>query len=160
MEVIHINKCPFSIYWLQSYSHPRSHRGTHGFIFRGRECSVFWRYSFRRDNCSGYKWPKINVPNKYIPKLKQGGITFSHIYLCLTLGQTGTGVLSNPWLLCLSHHFFVILYITCQILFWYPLQRSCRGVYWFHHVRPSVRPSVCRQILCRTITWVVFLRIF
>jgi hypothetical protein len=38
----------------------------------------------------------------------------------------------------------------------YPPQRSCRGVYWFHHVRPSV----CRQILCRTITWVVFLRIF
>ena len=30
----------------------------------------------------------------------------------------------------------------------YPPQRSCRGVYWFHHVRPSV----CRQILCRTIT--------
>jgi hypothetical protein len=27
-------------------------------------------------------------------------------------------------------------------------------------VRPYVRPSVCRQILCRTITWVVFLRIF
>jgi hypothetical protein len=24
----------------------------------------------------------------------------------------------------------------------------------------SVHPSVCRQILCRTITWVVFLRIF
>ena len=81
-------------------------------------------------------------------------------FFCLTLGQTGTGVLSNPWLLCLSHHFFVILYITCQILFWYPLQRSCRGVYWFHHVRPSVRPSVCRQILCRMITWVVFLRMF
>ena len=38
----------------------------------------------------------------------------------------------------------------------YPPQRSCRGVYWFHHVRPSV----CRQILCRTITWVVFLRMF
>jgi hypothetical protein len=36
-----------------------------------------------------------------------------------------------------------------------PPQRSCRGVYWFHHVLPSV----CRQILCRTITWVVFLRI-
>jgi len=26
------------------------------------------------------------------------------------------------------------------------------GVYWFHHVRPFVRPSVCRQILCCTIT--------
>ena len=67
-----------------------------------------------------------------------------------------------------------------KALLLYPPQRSCRGVYWFHHVRPSVcpsvrfavplsvrpfcrpsvRPSVCRQILCRTITWVVFLRIF
>jgi hypothetical protein len=27
-------------------------------------------------------------------------------------------------------------------------------------VRLSVHPSVCRQFLCRTITWVVFLRIF
>jgi hypothetical protein len=23
----------------------------------------------------------------------------------------------------------------------YPPQRSCRGVYWFHHVRPSVDKS-------------------
>jgi hypothetical protein len=38
----------------------------------------------------------------------------------------------------------------------YPPQLCCRGVYWFHHVRPSV----CRPILCRTITWVVFLRMF
>ena len=38
----------------------------------------------------------------------------------------------------------------------YPPQWSCRRVYLFHHVRPSI----CRQILCRTITWVVFLRIF
>jgi hypothetical protein len=40
--------------------------------------------------------------------------------------------------------------------FLYPPQQSCRGVSWFHHVRPSVhpsvRPSVCRQILCRTNT--------
>ena len=35
-----------------------------------------------------------------------------------------------------------------------PLQWSCRGVYWFHHVRPS------RQILCRMITWVMFLWMF
>ena len=48
------------------------------------------------------------------------------------------------------------LYILCIFLLLYPSQRSCRGVYWFHHVRPSCRPSVCRQILCRTITWVVF----
>ena len=38
---------------------------------------------------------------------------------CLTLGQAGTGVLSDPWPLCLSHHFFVILYITCHILLFY-----------------------------------------
>ena len=38
-------------------------------------------------------------------------------FFCLTLGQTGSGVLSDPWPLRLSHHFFVILYITCQILF-------------------------------------------
>ena len=38
-------------------------------------------------------------------------------FFCLTLRQTGSGVLSDPWPLCLSHHFFVILYITCQILF-------------------------------------------
>ena len=38
-------------------------------------------------------------------------------FFCLTLGQTGTGVLSYPWPLCLSHHFFVILYITCQFFY-------------------------------------------
>ena len=27
-------------------------------------------------------------------------------FFCLTLGQTGSGVLSDPWPLCLSHHFF------------------------------------------------------
>ena len=27
-------------------------------------------------------------------------------FFCLTLGQTGSGVLSDPWSLCLSHHFF------------------------------------------------------
>ena len=39
-------------------------------------------------------------------------------FFCLTLGQTGTGVLSYPRALCLSHHFFVILYITCQFFFY------------------------------------------
>jgi hypothetical protein len=39
-------------------------------------------------------------------------------FFCLILGQTGSGVLSDPWPLCLSHHCFVILYITCQILFY------------------------------------------
>ena len=29
--------------------------------------------------------------------------------------------------------------------FYTPPQRSCRGVYWFHHARPSIRLSVCLQ---------------
>ena len=48
-----------------------------------------------------------------------------------------------------------VMHTKFDIYIFIPPQRSCRGVYWFHHVRPSV----CRQILCRTITWVVFLRI-
>jgi hypothetical protein len=34
-----------------------------------------------------------------------------------------------------AYHFY------SSLIFLYPPQRSCRGVYWFHHVRPSVRPS-------------------
>ena len=60
-----------SIYLLQSYSHTRSYRGTYGFIFGGRECCVFWRYSSRGDNCSAYKWPKNNVQCNAIPKIKK-----------------------------------------------------------------------------------------
>ena len=37
-------------------------------------------------------------------------------FFCLTLGQTGSGVLSDPWSLCLSHLFCYVVYI-CQILF-------------------------------------------
>ena len=51
---------------------------------------------------------------------------------CLTLGQTGTGVLSNPWPLCLSHHFFVILYITCHILF-FLYRTECKITYSHDH---------------------------
>ena len=48
-------------------------------------------------------------------------------FFCLTLGQTGSGVLSDPWPLCLFHHFFVILYITCQICFLY--RTECKITY-------------------------------
>ena len=48
------------------------------------------------------------------------------------------------------------LNFSCSFLYPPPRSKSCRGVYWFHHVRPTV----CRQILCHTITWVVFLRNF
>ena len=33
--------------------------------------------------------------------------------------------------------------------FLYPPQQNCRGVYWFHHVRPSVRPSVDKSYVVR-----------
>ena len=39
-------------------------------------------------------------------------------FICLTLGQTGSGVLSDPWPLCLSHHFLCnIVYKLSKILF-------------------------------------------
>jgi hypothetical protein len=47
-----------------------------------------------------------------------------------------------------------ILRNATHVIIWHRVK--ILGVYWFHHVRPSV----CRQILCRMITWVVFLRIF
>ena len=50
---------------------------------------------------------------------------------------------------------FKNLWETYKIVFLYPPQRSCRG-----GILVSPCPSVCRQILCHTITWVVFLRIF
>ena len=52
--------------------------------------------------------------------------------------------------------YFWLHFNVLTICFIIAPQWSCRGGYWFRHVRPSV----CRQILCRTITWVVFLRIF
>jgi hypothetical protein len=42
------------------------------------------------------------------------------------------------------HLSFISLIHNPRILrsvFLYPPQQSCRGVYWFHHVRPSVDKS-------------------
>ena len=73
-------------------------------------------------------------------------------YLCLSQAKT--------WIYNVIYSIMVFLCLVKKrgdYLFCYtPPQRSCRGVYWFQHVRPSV----CRQILCRRITWVVFLRMF
>ena len=62
-------------------------------------------------------------------------------------------LLEKRWKLLKTSRWTEVKTYTFSLL---PPQRSCRGVYWFHHVHPSV----CRQILCRTITWVVFLWIF
>ena len=56
-----------------------------------------------------------------------------NFFFCLTLGQTGSGVLSDPWPLCLSHHFLVILYITCQILFFYTELNARLPIYSHDH---------------------------
>ena len=49
-----------------------------------------------------------------------------------------SGILKYPEIQKLAHLIWIIL----KHIF-IPRQRSCRGVYWFHHVRPSVRLSVC-----------------
>jgi hypothetical protein len=77
-----------------------------------------WRLSYNH-------WPIVqghqNNKTRDTHYKRQFGITelAKTFFFCLTLGQTGTGVLSYPWALCLSHHFFVILYITCQFFFFY-----------------------------------------
>jgi hypothetical protein len=35
----------------------------------------------------------------------------------------------------------IIKSLKLYLILLYPLQRSCKGVYWFHHVRPSVDKS-------------------
>jgi hypothetical protein len=72
------------------------------------------------------KMPVPSQENDWCPMSVVGNVKTFVAALCfmniwaiseLTLGQTGTEGLSDPWPLCLSHHFFVILYITCHILF-------------------------------------------
>jgi hypothetical protein len=61
---------------------------------------------------------------------------------CCTVQNDIINERNCPVQTCLGDHFL------------YPQQRSCRG-----GILVSACPSVCRQILCRTITWVVSLRI-
>ena len=39
-------------------------------------------------------------------------------------------------------------FFWCQVspIYYIPVQRSCCGVYWFHSVRPSIRPSVLHPV--------------
>ena len=54
-------------------------------------------------------------------------------FFCLTLGQTGSGVLSDPWPLCLSHHFFVILYIFLSNFVFYTELNARLPIYSHDH---------------------------
>ena len=47
----------------------------------------------------------------------------------------------DDWKVNLFCYFFLRLHKSVVVLFLYPPQRSCRGVYWFHHVCPSVDKS-------------------
>ena len=51
-------------------------------------------------------WKKRGDPPPHIHWLNTFTELAKTFFFCLTLGQTGTGVLSDPWPLCLSHHFF------------------------------------------------------
>ena len=60
--------------------------------------------------------------------------------------------------------------VSCSCLLYLPLQRSWKGVYWFHHVllsvclsvrpsvRPSVRLSVCGQNRVRSVFSIILIR--
>jgi hypothetical protein len=66
------------------------------------------------------------------------------------ISPTSSGLVSpdnwNVWLIHTTIVGAFNLDITTSL---YPLQRSCRGVYWFHHVHPSVRPSVDKSYVIR-----------
>ena len=86
-----------------------------------------------------YWWRKVEYPQKTTvrhPESHRQNPPYTELaktfFSCLTLGQTGTGVLSDPWPLCLSHHFFVILYMTCQILF-FLYRTECKITYSHDH---------------------------
>ena len=50
----------------------------------------------------------------------------------------------------------VYICVTKHGHYYTPAQRSWRGVYWIHLVRPSVRPSVCRRHGFRSISQICF----
>ena len=64
----------------------------------------------------------------------------------------------DPKVCALWDTIFIYIFMLCcfediQIIFWVYwliIQRSCRGVYWFHSVRPSVHPSRIPCPLCST----------
>ena len=92
-------------------------------------CNVPSNSSFggtKKMNCifstQGHAFCILRVIDTGLSLLYRVGENF---FFCLTLGQTGTGVL------CLSHHFFVILYITCHILFLY--RTECKITYSHDH---------------------------
>ena len=68
----------------------------------------------------------------------------SQLYRVLTLGTLKTCLWSQhshfSWTFSTVHLQWVMLGFFLAFL--YPPQRSCRGVYWFHHIHPSVLPSV------------------
>ena len=49
-----------------------------------------------------------------------------------------------------------ITYFGLSILLYPPQNEVLGGVYWFHPVRPSVRPSVCRQNRVLAVTSLIF----
>ena len=86
----------------------------------GRNTSNIYKGTVSKPNT--FSWTSyltLLLTNKFILVMFQVISELKTLFFCLTLGQTVTGVLSDPWALCLSHRFFVILYvyITCQILF-------------------------------------------
>ena len=80
------------------------------------------------------------------------------ISVCNCLGQ-----IWEDWLHGVSVDYHMVAWLIrtfstrpCFIRYYTPAQRSWRGVYWIHLVRPSVCPSVCRRHGFRSISQVCF----
>ena len=58
----------------------------------------------------------------------------------------------TSWKVFFNCHVHSSLFVVVVVVIIPPEQRSCWGVYWFHSVRLSVRPSVCPGCRVRSVT--------
>ena len=94
----------------------------------------FSTYRIKNINFPSYRIKNINFPtcrikNINFPTCRIKNINFPN--------ESRRKVTASSILVDLNCH---VQSVMIHILL-YPLQRSCRGVYWFHHVRPSVDKS-------------------
>ena len=69
--------------------------------------------------------------------LSKHGPVYRNIAYIAVMAKLGWGLLKLRWLISPSAKFFILQKYPLD----YYTQQSCWGVYWFHSVRPSIRPA-------------------
>jgi hypothetical protein len=101
---------------------------------------------------NGWKLPKNVLYFIQYVTLKYNHIEYqSFTYWCILFFLFYSYLHSNKITTIKSDPFnnFTKVYRLSMFLLLYPPQQSCRGVFWYHHVRPSFRPSVDKSYVIR-----------